>query len=1012
MKKPSKNISNPFSYLREEDDLEKKIPEILSQYPGFQQSRSIHNVILLMKEPSTRKNFIRIVVPLFNALLESPDPDRGLNNFERFLSAYPHKDLLYRDLIKNSTHLQWLVQFFSISQALSDALIRNPNFFDWLRDPKTHARIDKTGGILKEAKSFISDDEIKITQAIFDFKSRITLYIGLRDFMNLDSFQKTVSLISMLADTCLEMACQATWRELTERFGEPKDRFGNHATFSILGLGKLGGLELNYSSDIDLIFIYSEDGQTTGKKTAVREREGMIDNVLFFTKMAERIITILSDRSGGKAIFRVDTRLRPEGASGSLVRSLESYELYYSSLGRSWEKQAFIKARCVAGDKKLGQAFLSMIEPFVYRKYLDYKTLGDLQRIKKRIEDEVKKKGQTETHVKLGSGGIREIEFSVQMLQLLYGGKIKSLRDPNTLSCLQKLRHANLVTKEELTDLTEAYVFLRRVEHMLQLEEERQTHVLPADETSQVYLAKRLGFFDQPHIEFSLTYGIHRQKVQQFFSRIFFEWEVKGDSERILWLNQIDEESEMKDEIREKLLSFGLKDPERALEHLRLLGQSDRELPVTSEIRNIFISVLPRILNSLYAAWDPDAALSRLPHFVEKYYARKTFYELLLGYSHVVDLLVSLFGSGELLSQRLLNAPQFFDDLIGEGYLVEPFQVKFSSSIETIEKWKKHLAEIYMLEMLKIGLRYVVKMDDVRKTTGTLSLLAQEIISASASYLSRESNRPLPRLVIIGLGKLGTHELGFGSDLDLLFVCDGSPDEAFMAEDFVKKLIDLIGSNLYQIDVRLRPHGEQGALVPTFEKCKEYYSRGGELWERMALSRYRTIWGDQSLSDGLTQLLHQFVYRGGIRDKDKETFISLRDKIKRDRLLGKKGFHLKASDGSLLDIEFLIQFLSLRYLKQKHEHKHLLESIKDLSAESILNTQEAGILSSAYLFYREIDCIMRLLLGNKSEILTENSKILLPIERGLGFHQKGRYLWSEIKMYRKHITEIIRTKMG
>ncbi|MDP3980024.1 MAG: bifunctional [glutamate--ammonia ligase]-adenylyl-L-tyrosine phosphorylase/[glutamate--ammonia-ligase] adenylyltransferase [Chlamydiota bacterium] len=1020
MKNIDNHISDLITALKITTSWKDSITEFLESFPQFIEARSVNNLTCLLEDEISRDDFLTLMKPLLEKLVLSSDPDQGLNNFERFTRVYSSRSFLYKHLSAYSFLLDALITVFTTSQALSDILIRSPEYFDWLSDPDSGVFQKEKPGVLEEISQSFSHDytEEVFIKSLHRYKSRMMLYIGIRDFLGLDAFIHTVSLISQLADYCLNLVFERARHELIHKFGCPVERAtqDQEALFTIIGLGKLGGNELNYSSDIDIIFVYSEDGQTSGKSGALRKGDGVIENRLFFTKLSERILQIFSHLALGRALFRVDTRLRPDGANGPLVQSLVNYELYYSSLGRSWERQAFIKSRVIAGSDELGKRFLQILAPFIYRKYVDYKALDDLQRIKKRIETEIQIKGQTDTHVKLGTGGIREIEFSIQMLQLLYGGKIKSLRNSNTLEGIHMLQNVQLISHDEASELEQAYIFLRRVEHLLQLEEERQTHVLPTDEKRLQILAERMGYHDHSSVVFQTALDQHRKNVQKFFKKVFVQWSDMDDSERFLWVRQLDEEPRLIEDIKQRFVSYGIKDFEHALQNLRILGRSDEELPQTSDIRNVFWDLLPRILKSLYSAWNPDAALAGLPQFIDRYHARKTFYEMMCRYNHVVDLLISLFGSGQYLSTRLICNPYYFDALIGEGYLIRddatPIQLNQLMNAP-LDRWKKQALFYQGLELLKIALRDVVKMDEIEKTEMLLTELAEKMIREGCERLKIEFD-PFPPLIVLGLGKLGSYELSYNSDLDMLFVCDGSPEEVYLAEKFVKRFIDLVGSTLYQIDLRLRPYGDQGSMVPSMQQCLQYYSRRTDLWERMAMSRTRLIWGDSALGKRFLESADEFIYGKPVAGESIRDVLHLRDRIKKERLSGQDQiFHLKASDGSLMDIEFLVQILSIKFLSSNRQNfpKHTLGILSDLAAGGIIDAIELEALKEAYLFYREVEGIIRLLTNTVSDTINTDDPMILWVQRAVGLHANVKVFTNYLEQCSQEVHRIFQQKL-
>ncbi|MBI4651528.1 hypothetical protein HY745_09655 [Candidatus Desantisbacteria bacterium] len=415
-----------------------EIASILSPY-GFKDiPKADNNIQLIAGDPLQRKVFAIFFIHLLKILGESPDPDMALNNMEKYIRNVASPVSLFSFFANNLKPLEILILILSHSQFFSDIICINTTYFDWLFESK-NIGIAKTSAdfsydineMLKSVKSFE-----KKTNILRIFKRREILRIGVNDLIDALSQEAVMRQISLLAETLLEAAYQISKEELQLTYGIPKTPHKEEADFCIISMGKLGGEELNYSSDIDIIFIYSDDGEVenTDKKS-----QNIISNLDFFTKLAEMIIRHISNITDEGYCFRVDTRLRPDGKSGQLVRSLESMEKYYYSHGETWERQALIKARVAAGDRKLGKTFLKKIDGFIYRKYLDYQAIQEIKMLKNRIEQEVDKKELFEREVKLGYGGIRDIEFTVQFLQLLHGGENEILKNTNTLTTLKNL---------------------------------------------------------------------------------------------------------------------------------------------------------------------------------------------------------------------------------------------------------------------------------------------------------------------------------------------------------------------------------------------------------------------------------------------------------------------------------------------------------------------------------------------------------------------------------------------
>ena len=476
------------------DDLTvEEVNAILKKYCFTDVKKADRNLLSLAGEPPTRRLFAEIVEELLQRICESPDLDAALNNLERFANVAFDRNFFYTLLRDAPALISLLVACFGSSQYLSDTLIRNPEYFEWLMEPGVMSHPRDRNVMYQElsSKVKIPGSLDKKLNAMRRYKRREALRIGLRDLLKEADLETTTLELSNLADASLQIAYELAEAQLTPGFGEPQfvDADGKikKSAFAVIGMGKLGGCELNFSSDIDVMFVYSHEGETS---------KG-IDNREYFTKMSEFIVNALSKVTEEGYVFRVDIRLRPESSTGSIVRSLDSYEAYYEGWGEIWERQALIKARPVAGDAELGRAFIEMIQPFVYQRYLDAKTIElikkDIRNTKAKIEKRIGPKA-VHSHVKLGVGGIREIEFIVQVLQLINGGRDKELQNRNTLKTIELLHTKGYLDEKESTCLKEAYRFLRTVEHRLQIIADRQIHLLPSRKDELNKLAKRMGY--------------------------------------------------------------------------------------------------------------------------------------------------------------------------------------------------------------------------------------------------------------------------------------------------------------------------------------------------------------------------------------------------------------------------------------------------------------------------------------------------------------------------------------
>ncbi|MFN3475954.1 MAG: glutamate-ammonia-ligase adenylyltransferase, partial [Candidatus Methylomirabilales bacterium] len=572
--------------------------------------RARRNLELLTTKGIHGEAFGALLPSFLEALKNAPDPDMALNNFERYAEAVVDRGFFYSLLKENRKILDLALTIFGSSQCLSDLLIRFPHDFYWLLEPGVLRKPrpkEELEADLSASLAWVSSFEGKLG-ALRRFKARELLRIGLQDLLgNLDLVGVTQEL-SNLADVSLQKAYEICSGELKRRYGIPQslDEEGQlrECRFAVIGMGKLGGSELNFSSDIDLLFVYEAEGETTGIRTPSGESSGKITNKQFFVRLGELLIKAIGEVTSDGRVFRVDMRLRPEGQAGDLALSINAYQLYYGSYGREWERLALIKARPVAGDPELGQAFLEMVTPFVYRKSLDFGALAEIRALKEKINLSVALEGKIYRDVKLGYGGIREVEFVVQAFQLLYGGRDPWIREPNTLRALHRLSERGYLSYDDYDALAKAYTFLRTVEHRLQILHQLQTHTLPEDRRELTRLARRLGYRgEDPATSFLQELKAHTEAVRRIYESLLrespgeegFMPSYSGETPPLQLFFEADFPLE---QIRECLSGVGFKDVERALRGFLALRDGPPFVHYSPESRRALAKLVPKLLQA------------------------------------------------------------------------------------------------------------------------------------------------------------------------------------------------------------------------------------------------------------------------------------------------------------------------------------------------------------------------------------------------------------------------------
>ncbi|MGA2657524.1 MAG: bifunctional [glutamate--ammonia ligase]-adenylyl-L-tyrosine phosphorylase/[glutamate--ammonia-ligase] adenylyltransferase [Verrucomicrobiota bacterium] len=876
---------------------------------------------------------------------------------------------------------------FSGSEALSALLAAQPQWLNVLDEAGLkHPR--RKQGLHNEAAGWLKPllergDYVLALKRTREFKQRELLRIGARDLGRLGEVSEITGELSDLADVCLESVWQVCQRQLAQRHGRPyhQDASGGWRTTAgcVLGLGKLGGHELNYSSDVDVIFVYSEEGnvfkEPPAKATAPRP---VLTNHQFFNRLAESFIGEVSRLTAEGMLYRIDLRLRPEGDAGPLGRSLESYENYYAQWGQTWERMMLIKARPVAGDASLGAEFLEMIQPFRYPRSVNQSVLREVAAVKDRIETEVVKAGELERNVKLGRGGIREIEFVVQSQQLLRAGRQPFLQGSQTLPCLAKLAQYEHLSGQEARMLSEAYCFLRNVEHRLQMENNLQTHTLPAARRALERLARLMGLATLQ--EFEAAHRAHTANVRRIFEKL-----LRADTppRQATWSFPC-QFAGAEAQWKQFLLEHCFRDVERAFRVLREFVEGPGYIHVSPRTSELACQLLPRLFRMTRGPAgrpasqagderlsDPDRVVTRLDSFIGAYGARATLFELWNSNPAIFDLLLRLFDRSEFLAELAIRAPDLVDELVTSGRLRQrkTAQETVRDLRHGIDDPDQHLwlRRYHQAELMRIGLRDILGLADFEQYLSELSALAEACLQYALEVVLRRHKLKTPPLAVIGLGKLGGAELDYGSDLDIIFVAGPKARNLAKLAQIALAVMDLVSSRteqgvVFHTDARLRPDGEKGLLVNTLGACEAYYRERAELWEIQALTRARPVAGDlnlgvqfQQLAAALSNFKEPSLPVAAFKPGWKQSIHRMRLRIEKERTPpGKDPLAIKTGRGGLVDAEFIAQTLCLENGWQQANTVLALERGRSAGA-----LPDAGILIESYRRLRRVEGILR-----------------------------------------------------
>ena len=843
-----------------------------------------------------------------------------------------------------------------------------------------------------------SEDELG--RALRRQRARHQVRIIWRDLTRQADLVQTCRDLSDMADATIDQAYQWLYSRHCEQFGTPTGRrSGEPQQMVILGMGKLGAVELNLSSDIDLIFAYPEGGETVGVKRS-------LDNQEFFIRLGQRLIKALDPMTVDGFVFRVDMRLRPYGSSGALVLSFNALEQYYQDQGRDWERYAMIKARVVAGDQVAGAQLLDMLRPFVYRRYLDFSAIEALRTMKQLIQQEVRRKGMAD-NIKLGSGGIREVEFIAQAFQLIHGGRDLSLQQRPLLKVLSTLEGQGYLPPAVVSELREGYEFLRYTEHAIQAIADRQTQMLPDSAQDQARIAFMLGFADWSVFHEQLMYW--RGRVAWHFAQVIADPDEEEGSESEVvvggeWLPLWEEEQDEEAACRQ-LQEGGFVDAGKALKALAGLRGSPQLRAMQRLGRERLDAFIPRLLAQAVEHDNPDLVLERVLPLVEAVARRSAYLVLLTENPGALRRLLTLCAASPWIAEQITRFPLLLDELLNEGRLFKPpLAPELAAELrerltripeDDLEQQMEALRHFKLAHRLRVAASEIAGSLPLMKVSDYLTWLAEAILEQVLALAWRQTvakyGTPLrtdgtlcdPGFIIVGYGKVGGIELGHGSDLDLVFIHDGDPqaetdgpksiDGAQFFTRLGQRIIHLLtaqtnSGQLYEVDMRLRPSGASGLLVSSLGAFARYQENEAWTWEHQALVRARVLVGSQDVGQALEKVRAQVLGKprdlARLQQEVSEMRAKMRDNLgTRSTAAGTAAnafdagvpFDLKQDAGGIVDIEFMVQYAALAW---SHSHPPLLRwtdnirILEELEHERLMPAEDASLLREAYKAYR------------------------------------------------------------
>lgn len=933
-----------------------------------------------------------------------------------------------------------VVQVLAGSQALCELLVRRPSLIELL-DPDQLVHPRRAQGLRRDIDRWLEpllaeQGYDKAWSELRSFKEKEMLRVAARDLNRFGLGESITLELSNLADACLQSAYRICWNLWTRRLGVPWHRLPDgrwEATpFCVLGMGKLGGQELNYSSDVDLLFVYAEEGHvSTTRPEGEGGRGSRGSNHQFFTRLAESFVAQVTRLAPEGSMYRIDMRLRPEGNAGPLVRSLPSYENYYAQWGQTWERMMLIKARGVAGDAALAGEFLEMVQPFRYPRSLSDRIIKEVAAIKHRIESEVVRSDELDRNVKLGRGGIREIEFVVQTLQVLNAGKQPFLQGAQTLPILEKLAEYRWLERTEAAKLRQAYLFLRDVEHRLQMENGLQTHSVPTDAASRLRLSRLMGAESWDAFE-PLLKG-HMSEVRRTYEGILRQ-EAPAAAASSLPMD-LDESSA---EWKQLLAQHAFRDPEKALRLIQHFVHGPGYVHVSPRTTELAWELLPKLLSFCPRTGsdglrsfpepvlsDPDRVLARVDSFIAAYGSRALLYETWTSNPSLFRLLLLLFDRSEFLAETAIRTPDLVDDLELSGRLrrcktTEEIlrDLRYGAEDEDQRLW---IRRYHQAEFMRIGLRDILGLVDFEQNLSELSALAEACLVYALEVICRRHRLKTPPFAVIGLGKLGGRELIYGSDLDVILVSSARATALRRQHALAQELIELLSSPTelgiaYKLDLRLRPDGEKGLLVNTLAAHEDYYRERAQLWEIQSLTRARAVAGNPTVARGFESLATQLADFSNVSlplaayQTDWRAHIArMRHRIERERTPAGKGvLAFKTGAGGLIDAEFLAQIFCLEH---GWREPNTLAALTRARVAGVLGADDGARLIEHYRQLRKIEGILRRWSFEGESLFPDDPAPQYRVAVRCGFRDAGSFL-AAVRRCRESIRDVYQRVLG
>ena len=962
----------------------------------------IHNIRnILHKYSYTLSQFF---IEVIARTLQTHAPEKGFLRIEQFLNTSSQKLNL-----KSYPHeLPYILSvLFSTSGALSSRLSSDSTSVNYLAELKKPLQpyLDKDY-YLNSINTYCNDSE-SLSERIKTVHRMHTVQlirICARNANPETSIAEITAELSSLAEAIIESCLNIALEETISKFG---NGYRSHVLF-ILGLGKLGGRELNVSSDVDIMYLCDEEDSWDS-----------FDNIRFYTTLAERVTQLLTEATESGYLYRVDTRLRADGISGPLVRTTADYIRYLEMRGKAWERQMLLKSRPVAGNIKSGQAFLNSIERFIFHTSITRSPHREIAAIKNQIEARILTDGSKKTHLKLMPGGIRDIEFIVQCLQLLTGGIHPEVRCTGSLPALVHLKDIDALNSDEYKTLSSAYILYRRVENALQWRELLPAFNLP---DSPEELNELVSYLDFP----DLIKEIERmmKKVRNIYNEIFNAENIESFEEMAL-RSAVNPSGDEK--VKRFLENLGFKNPYQSAKDLSMLVFGKIETTSGLSIHPSIERFLPKLLKTLSELSDPGETLEHFKLIAESYNARSMLFDIMEKNPMFFDLLISITHGSVFITEILIKDPSFLDWLVEAGEILYMINEKgllkelqhIDSEHSDDSSFTRECLRVKLREKLRIGTRDISGLSSTEQTLSELTTVAECIVKTVFQRAFRETTTKIPSLrhnysfSIIAAGKLGCEMMDFGSDLDLIFVYKSTKEnkkDIKIPEYSIKlaqKILSLISGGggadkIFDVDARLRPEGGNSPLAISIDEYKKYFNRRASVWERLALVRAKYLAGTDNVKDEVTEVIHNFVYRKPFTHSEVKKIIKIRKTIAENSIKRYPGLiNIKSGHGGISDIDFIAQSYAAHFGADKPHlrYRDTASILNALGSENILSRYDVSSIKELYSFLCNVEKSIRIGSGKSVNTLPKSGTELARVARLMGY--------KNIRRFNKRLEDVI-----